>query len=446
MKKIIEYGAYLLVFLLPWQTVWIIQEKMIGRAGTSFEGVWQYGTTRLYVLEVFVVFLMMLFLWQRLKQLYVRGIRRAFSAWRSSRFFLLDWCLGFFVFLSLGSILWSPDKGVAVFAALRIVEGIFLFFFFRTTQLNFFLLVTALVGGAVIQSTIAIGQFFIQTVVASTLLGISTHDPAVLGTAVIQAADRRWLRAYGAFPHPNVLGAYLAVAFLMCGVALTRAKEKWHWILLLAASQIILIGLLFTFSRSAWISSLLGGVLTILVSFFRRPSGESNKDIIIHPVVVLALASVITASIFTAYFFDEMKGRIGIAPSRLEYQSIDERLSSLSRAAPLLQGAWYRGTGIGNFTNALFLSEKERGIDDVSYSYQPLHNVFFMIFAELGIVGILLFVLSVLYYIRTLPSTLYPLGPLSLRSLSLDTSIWNFFCRDMLGVGFSPAGSLLPRR
>lgn len=437
MKKLCASIAYLLVFLLPWQTVWIIQEKMIGRAGTSLEGIWQYGIVRLYAVEVVIIVLIVFSLVLGIKRFWELGIHEAWSVWSRSKSFLLDISLAFFCVLSFVSVLWSPDKGAAIFATFRIVEGVFLFFLFRTAPLNSIWLASAFLSGAVIQSTIGIVQFFFQNSGSSTLLGIATHDPATLGTAVVQAGDRRWLRAYGAFPHPNVLGAYLSIGMMVCVGVLARAKEKWQWIFLLIASQIILAGLLLTFSRSAWISLIVAGILSVVLSLPRKR--EFSRDFLIHPVAVLVLASVITTSIFSFYFFDEIKGRIGIESSRLERQSIDERVSSLSRAVPLFKSVWYRGTGIGNFTNALFLSEKERDVDVESYTYQPLHNVFLMIFAELGILGSALLALMFVFYVRALPPSSYPLLSTILMLSLFDHFLWTlpfgiFFAALCLGV------------
>ncbi|MDP2630909.1 MAG: O-antigen ligase family protein [Candidatus Uhrbacteria bacterium] len=435
-KKILEWGAYALVFLLPWQTVWIIQQKMIGRTGTSFEGVWQYGTTRLYAIEGLIVFLMLVVVCGAVRTIYIRGdVRAALGTWYRSRLFYLDGCLVLFLVLSLCSIVWAPDRIVAIMTAFRILEGIFLFVLFRTLQFRTPLLVSFALGGVVLQGVLGSVQFLMQGISASTLLGIATHDPATLGDAVVQAGDRRWLRAYGAFPHPNILGAYLVVGMVVCARALSCARKKWQWVLLLISSQIIFVGMLFTFSRSAWLALVTAGtVWAILFLLHRRGRGSPtdvagalparDHDVVVNPLALLVFISVLTAGMFGTYFFDEIRGRVGVQPSRLERQSIDERVSSIFRAMPLLKETWYRGTGIGNFTNALFLFEQKRDIDKEWYSYQPLHNVFFMIFAELGILGVVFICLILFLFIRLLSSTSYLLPSVLLVLSLFDHFLW----------------------
>ena len=54
-KRIIEYGLYLLVFLLPIQTRWII------KPGELNGGYLEYGTVSLYITDIVLIALLLLF-------------------------------------------------------------------------------------------------------------------------------------------------------------------------------------------------------------------------------------------------------------------------------------------------------------------------------------------------------------------------------------------------
>ena len=54
-RAAIEYGLYLLVFLLPIQTRWIIKE------GSINGGHWEYGTISLYGTDILLILLVFLF-------------------------------------------------------------------------------------------------------------------------------------------------------------------------------------------------------------------------------------------------------------------------------------------------------------------------------------------------------------------------------------------------
>lgn len=244
MNKLYEYGAYLLVFLLPWQTVWIIQERMIGPAGA--QGVWQYGTLRIYGIEFLILALAITYFIQRYRGTKLMNVSKSFRQ--------LFCVAGIFLLFAGLSLFWSDDRLVAFFAWVRLLEGAFLFTLFRSTPLKWPWLAGAWIGAAFVQSALGIWQFAAQMVAAHTLLGIAVHNPLDLGTSVIEAGDRRWLRAYGGFPHPNIFGAYLAISVAWCFAALSRAVKKWQWIALTVSAQVMVIALLFTFSRSAWLA------------------------------------------------------------------------------------------------------------------------------------------------------------------------------------------------
>lgn len=391
MKKLCEYGAYLLVFLLPWQTVWIIREVMIGHAGA--QGVWQYGTLRIYGIEFLILVLATVYFIQWYRN------HTQMSARKNCRW-LFDGAWIFFFFAGL-SIFWSDDRLVAFFAWVRLLEGAFLFTLFRSTPLKWPWLAGAWIGAAFVQSSLGIWQFAAQMVAAHTPLGIAAHNPLDLGASVIEAGDRRWLRAYGGFPHPNIFGAYLAISVAWCYAALSRAAKKWQWIALTVSAQVILIALLFTFSRSAWLSVFCVSVAGLFFFLKKGVLGMRNYIIpAIHPSVVATVIGVITIGIFSAYFNEEIQTRFGLLQSRLETKSASERILSIERVVPVFQAYWLSGVGVGNFTNTLFLLEEERGVAKQWHTYQPIHNVFLLIFAELGIIGTLLLIIMMLLIVR----------------------------------------------
>jgi hypothetical protein len=104
LSKITEYGFYLFIFLLPWQTRWIWHHGFL--AGDH----WEYGTFSLYGADILLVILFLLSLFLPHRQ--VRGTQR----W---------WVLiGSFFLICFASIFWSQNKEVSWYAAARLGEGI----------------------------------------------------------------------------------------------------------------------------------------------------------------------------------------------------------------------------------------------------------------------------------------------------------------------------------
>ena len=145
------------------------------------------------------------------------------------------------------------------FVKLLLAAGVF--FLVRSMEIDSRKIVFVLMMAAVIQSGIGIAQFLSQSTFASTLLGMSTHEAWQAGTSVLKTDAGRWLRAYGTFPHPNILGGFLAAIFVVSvGYTLpsVEALKRNQRIFLVAGTIITLLGLLLTFSRSAWFGVALG--------------------------------------------------------------------------------------------------------------------------------------------------------------------------------------------
>lgn len=441
MKNIVEWILSAVIFLLPLQTVWIIQEQTIGLEGAV--GVWQYGTLKMYAVEFLIVALAVVAVLQRCISW---GFPRNFS--RSAPAFI------FLLFSGL-SIVWSEDRLVALFAWARLLEGALLFFLVRTFPIRWAFVFGAWIAAALIQSMLGIWQFAVQEVVAQKFFGIAAHYPLTLGDAVVEAGDRRWLRAYGGFPHPNMLGAYLAVSAVLCASALLRLKDKWRWLILILSSQVILIALMLSFSRSAWLAlaiAVIGCLTTILFRYGRHGilmspfttamRSNTQRDIgipYVHPAVVMALVSAVTIGIFVSFFSEEITTRFGFSQSRLEAQSISERIGGIQRAIPLLKEHFLFGTGIGNFTNTLFSYERAHGDPQPWYTYQPLHNTFLMIFAELGLFGLFFFFLLLFFLFWRAPVTGLPLLAALFVLSFFDHFLWThpfglFFAAITLGI------------
>ncbi len=69
---------------------------------------------------------------------------------------------------------------------------------------------------------------------------------------------------------------------------------------------------------------------------------------------------------------------------------MSERVQSFYDAKTVMDATpLFFGTGAGNFTARLLWLEGERPV----WTLQPVHNVFVLIFAELGVIGLFLFLL-----------------------------------------------------
>ncbi|MBI4276718.1 O-antigen ligase family protein [Candidatus Uhrbacteria bacterium] len=395
MQKVIELLIALLIFLIPWQARWVI------RAGELNGSFWEYGTIAVYTTDILFLVILLLI------GILVIQQRRLLNNPSSPPLTLRGGMIGLlFVGYLVGSIFLSPDKLVAVYTSIKLFEGIGLFFLLKhfwsgRTYFDF-----AFIVSAVVQSVLAIAQFFTQSVFAWPWSGIAAKDASALGVAVVQFADERWLRAYGTLPHPNILGGFLALALIILIAFWDRTSprnltpephpnpllrgegerveerenvsRRGGLYLFVICSLVLTTGLFFTFSRAAWIAAIIGIIVWLIAA-------RAWRDQLTRQVLILLTAY---CFVLTALFWPLVATRLSNG-ERLEQRSTIERTQGYREAWQLFKAHPILGVGIGNYTNAV---HDELRPNDPAWSYQPVHNVFVLILAELGVLGFLLFI------------------------------------------------------
>jgi hypothetical protein len=229
-----------------------------------------------------------------------------------------------------------------------------------------------------LQGGIAVTQFLKQGSVGLSWMGEGMLDPDGQGVSVIEAAGRRWLRAYGLTPHPNVLGGYLSTCMLVC-LGTLRTVRPIARRLLWGAIALGGLGLFFTFSRAAWLGMVIG--LFYLV-WTMRPWRMTDKRILVLVVVLLIVLSVALGVLFR----DLLISRFVRLGSPLESTSIRERLEDYRQAWGLIRAVPFKGVGSGYYIDALWAGVGE----DRPPGFRKVHNTYLLAAAELGVGGALL--------------------------------------------------------
>lgn len=261
--------------------------------------------------------------------------------------------------------------------------------------------VTLILAG-VIQAIVGLSQFFYQHIPASTLLGIAEQSADILGSSVIETYNGRWLRAYGAFPHPNILGGFLVLAvFLVIEKYQNTYQQFITWwqennkeffteddkkylkisgiknVVLLIFFLIIFSGLLISFSRSAWLALTIGFIVYAILEYRKKNN--------IIPLLKLFAAGFLMMSSFYILYPDLFSTRF-TNETRLEKNSVEERISGYESYTNIIANNWLTGTGLGNYVFELV----KQNHGQPAYTYQPIHNTFILIIAEIGILGVIL--------------------------------------------------------
>ena len=236
----------------------------------------------------------------------------------------------------------------------------------------------------VLQGTVAVLQFLRQGAVGLTWLGELPVDPQGQGVSVIEAAGRRWLRAYGVTPHPNVLGGYLAMCVLVCLGALQHDAERWRrwlWVALVPG----VLGLFTTFSRSAWLAAAAGVVYLVVVTRLWR-TVDWRAPRVRRQLAIGAALLVIAGGIAGLRYGELLATRFFRLGSPLEASSIQERLVDYAQAWQLIRAVPLKGTGSGYYIGALWAGVG----DDRPPGFRRVHSTPLLAAAELGIGGAVL--------------------------------------------------------
>lgn len=388
--QLFKHSFFVFLFLLPFQTAYLLREPFIG--GEK----WQYGTIALYGTDILLLFLFIVWIWNMTNK---RSRNEEAVMKNDKASFVL------IVFLLWGwlSILWAGDRLLAFSSSIILLSAVGLSFLARAIPIeNTKKIVFVFLSAGVIQSGIGIAQFLYQKSVNLSILGMNGHPAYEAGSSVLKIDSGRFLRAYGTFSHPNILGSFLGIILLL-GVAYyvlcVRYEKSWKTVFdivfLLVGSIIILLGLILSFSRSAWLGVVIGmlalGVVVLL---------QKERDVrwrFLKILLALALAS----SVFGALLREQIFPRFDTATIERE-GSVTDRIQSLRDAERVIgEGNMVLGTGIGNFTAEMIRLQPGRPV----WTIQPAHNVFVLVFAELGIVGFVLFVIflgSILFRMKSI--------------------------------------------
>jgi len=375
LARLIEYSFYVFVFSLLWQT------KLILRPASA-----NFNEISLYLSHFLLLLILIAFFVYKLR---FRGEEEKVSAlWLTLAGLELGVLFSFF---------FAHDQWLSFYFYILFLSGIALFYLLREGHsvydcddpcVNKVKILYIFLASLFLQASLGIYQFLTQYAPANKYLGLAFHDPNILGTSVVEAASGRWLRAYGGFDHPNILGGVLAIALVISAYLLSsrkvirRKSDVVESLSLFVFHFVALFALFFSFSRAAWLATIVGWIVLCIVLVIKRDTW------IIGRFLVLMFFSAVMILIVAIPYQDLCRVRIEAA-SRLENKSVTERLSYVREAEELWSQNWVTGVGVGNYLLAL---EQRDTVKKAAWAYQPVHNTFLLLGAESGIFTLLFFI------------------------------------------------------
>jgi hypothetical protein len=337
------------------------------------------------------------------------------------------------------SIIWSSNKPIAFFRSLKLLEFylLYLYIIFRIvprlpasrqveqpkecstpaplsqivprgtiwdfTGWNILSLIIMII--ALFQSVIGITQVIFQHSIGLLWLKESLISPNIPGVAKVIINGEKYIRAYGLFPHPNILGGFLLFSIILTLLYLQlfhveqftphplsyrNVPRGTFRVVLYAFLTVQLLALVLTLSKSA----ILGLTIALLYIYVPRlPRGMFHVEHFLrggtfchfsrwnNPKTRIAALGFMIVVMFLVL-------TVHLDLNSIFIQSLEERMLYLNVSRGTILANPIAGVGQGQFVIDM---QKFAPKPLESWQFQPVHNVYLIIWSELGIIGLALF-------------------------------------------------------
>lgn len=332
--------------------------------------------TSIFVYFSDIIFVFILFLW--LLRCY-RDRSRAISDY---------WPVIFLVCATL-SFYQADNLSIALFRFLKLSEAVLLFYYARDFIKEFGLknIIKPICTALIIQGLISFLQIILQHNIGLWFLGEGNFYPGLRSVAAFRIGEGLFLRAYGTFQHPNVLAFF---AFGSLGIVykyfLTDSRSARLAVVAIIFAHIIIF---LSFSRTVALMDI--GLHIFILCYYSLFKDKKLLDIFKYFIA--------TFIVFIILFYPQFESRLKIDFNEEAYR---DRVLLNQSARGVAQKNHNFGVGIGH---SVYESIKNNPYQN-PYLYQPAHNLFILIWSELGYIGIvifLIFCINILIGLQTPP-------------------------------------------
>ncbi len=311
------------------------------------------------------------------------------------------------VFWGFYSIIWSQLSEISIYKSFRFL-GIFglISYLVLAVKNNYKLwkwILIVFISAVVLQSVWGILQYYVQHDFGFWWLGESVLGTAVDGVAKVDVGLDKYIRAYGALPHANIFGFLMwtgmVSTFIIYHLAFIKFSEQKliNNIVFGLLFGLIGLGVLVSFSRLIWLVTgviLIGYLVQVYLNRLNNIKIDKEKSNNNSWVVVLIFCIVMVFGVVAnkdAVF-------VRSNPDISNDISIETREIYDSASNEMISDAYYSGWGMGNFVYVMpyFSSNLQ------SWMYQPVHNLYKLVWSELGVFGFLALSLSMIALLATI--------------------------------------------
>ncbi|MFA4872863.1 MAG: O-antigen ligase family protein [Patescibacteria group bacterium] len=388
-SRMLNWLFPLFAFLLPLQTRWIIRDEVVGTSA------WEYGRISLYGFDAALIVIAALIIIRKVIKSRAhqnQGNDNVHHAGRRSATPLFT-LLG--VLFMAYEWYFALDPMLTLIVVLRLgLIGIAMGYVFHAEPLLVRRTLAAFVVAMMISSGLGVAQFIAQDdLVSSKWLGLAPQEASTLGVSVVEATGGRWLRGHGTMPHPNALGGFAALAFTLFLVLRTTSSNVQEssrpliiWCesaFMIAAPLILIAGVITSVSRAAMIA----WAVSLAIFLWQR---IQRQAVVFNArfFMTVAAGTIIVLLFALPALSVRLRGQ-----GRLESLSFTKRAAAFTQALAVSRDHWATGTGLGGITVAMRVRFPALPIWDI----QPVHNVPVLLAVELGVGGLLILSIGLLF-------------------------------------------------
>lgn len=312
----------------------------------------------------------------------------------------LDWLAVLYVFLMFFSILSTSDLNYTMYEIVRQIKYFFVYLIIKA----FFVRKCGFLWMVVF---IVLVQFFVSLVqveVGVTISGDGSETELNLISGGV-------VRAVGTLGHPGVLAQYINIIsmFLFSALVFLRVKKVW----VLSAFLLSLYILVVTYSRTAMVVEF---VLCLVMAVFSIYSGWNKFGV---KNVFLGLSFLSLVFLYCVLNYDALYERFFLS----ENESGEIRLVLMDIAFEMIKESPFLGVGLNAFTEVMSLYDKTM---ISSYWPMPVHNIYLLVASELGVLGLITFILVITSFIFSGLRIICSLGDRYVVWLAA-ASVWGLF-------------------
>jgi O-antigen ligase len=236
-----------------------------------------------------------------------------------------------------------------------------------------------ILGGLVLfQGGLGYLQFSRGATYHMSALGESFISTSLPNASYIDLDGSLYLRAYGTFPHPNLLAGFLFLSFILFSIFL---KTKWKYNKIIWVPLLVILFLtMFTFSRSVIFLMIIFVLTLICIELFQLWRNR-KKGIQINEIALTPFGMVIE------------RFRLLIDGGDV---SISERIGLLEASIRVVLEKPLLGVGFGQFVRNMvpYAPQTNSGFTLL----QPVHNIYLLILAEHGVIAGSVIIISIIGY------------------------------------------------